>query len=144
MALERSSLALAAQRLDEESRLRLRGLLDRMAEPDTTQDEFNALDTDFHVVLAEVGRNRLMTDMTVAVRESLRRPILDAERSLGDWDGFRGELQEHHEAIYAAVVDGDQRRAADLVEAHIRAAYAILPIVLDGAPGSTPPAIGHQ
>ena len=144
VALERSSLALAAQRLDEESRLRLRGLLDRMAEPDTTQDEFNALDTDFHVVLAEVGRNRLMTDMTVAVRESLRRPILDAERSLGDWDGFRGELQEHHEAIYAAVVDGDQRRAADLVEAHIRAAYAILPIVLDGAPGSTPPAIGHQ
>lgn len=144
VALERSSLALAAQRLDEESRLRLRGLLDRMAEPDTTQDEFNALDTDFHVVLAEVGRNRLMTDMTVAVRESLRRPILDAERSLGDWDGFRGELQEHHEAIYAAVVDGDQRRAADLVEAHIRAAYAILPIVLDGAPGSTPAAIGHQ
>lgn len=78
------------------------------------------------VELAEVGRHRLMADMTVAVRESLRRPILDAERSLGDWAGFGGQPQEHHEAIYEAVVAGDGQWAADLVESHIRTAYAIL------------------
>lgn len=60
-----------------------------------------------------------MADMTVVVRESLRRPILDAERSLGEWAGFRGQLQEHHDAIYEAVVAGDGQWAADLVESHI-------------------------
>lgn len=41
--------------VDEGSRDRLRALLDRMAEPDTTQDEPNALDSDFHMELAEWG-----------------------------------------------------------------------------------------
>lgn len=141
VALERSSVALAARRLDDAGRDRLRALLDRMADPAVHQDEFNALDTEFHVVLAESGHNRLVTDMTVAVRESLRRPILDAERSLDDWEGFRASLQQHHESIFDAVSAGDGERAAELVEQHIRATYTILPITLgevaaSGQPGT--------
>ncbi|AKT51547.1 FadR/GntR family transcriptional regulator [Arsenicicoccus sp. oral taxon 190] len=134
VALERSSVVLAARHLHADQQARLREILDRMADPAVSQDEFNELDTAFHVVMAEVGRNDLMTDMTVAVRESLRRPILDAERSLADWAAFRAELQQHHEAIYEAVVAKDEGRAADLVDAHIRAAYAILPITLGADP----------
>ena len=45
-------------------------------------DSFNALDTAFHVALAEAGDNRLMRDLTVAIREAVHLPILEAEHSL--------------------------------------------------------------
>lgn len=131
VALERASAALAARHHRPEQIARLRELLDRMADPAVDQDQFNGLDTDFHVALAAAGHNQLMTDMTVAVRESLRRPISEAERDLEDWPDFRAELHDHHRGIYEAVVAGDEALAADRVDSHIRAAYTILEISLD-------------
>lgn len=47
-----------------------------------TTDDYNTLDTRIHIHIAELGRNQLMVDLTGAIRESLRLPILTAERQL--------------------------------------------------------------
>ncbi len=126
VALERSSVSLAAHRASESTQRRLRALLDAMAAPTVGLEAFNELDTEFHIVLAQAADNRLITDMTAAVRESMRQPILRASRQMPDWASFRADLQRHHEGIYHAVAAHDAARAADLVEAHIRVAYSVL------------------
>lgn len=126
VALERVSVTLAAQRISEPALRRLRGVLDAMASPAVGLDAFNELDTEFHVLMSQAADNRLITDMTVAVRESMRLPILRASRQMGDWNAFRADLQRHHESIYEALAGRDAQRAADLVETHIRVAYTIL------------------
>ena len=83
VALERVSVTLAAQRISEPALRRLRGVLDAMASPAVGLDAFNELDTEFHVLMSQAADNRLITDMTVAVRESMRLPILRASRQMG-------------------------------------------------------------
>lgn len=128
VALERVSVALATARADSATVRRMRVVLEAMNAPGITMEAFNELDTEFHVQIAGAAANRLITDMTVAIRESLRLPILRASRRLGDWPAFRADLHRQHSGIYQAIADRDGERAADLVEAHIRLAYAILPL----------------
>lgn len=128
IALERSSAQLAASpdadgpQLDE-----MESLLEAM-EQTQNLDDFNSLDSRFHIAIARAGNNTLVGDLTQAVRESLRGPIMRAERSLDDWMGFRSQLCAEHQAIAEAIQAGDAPAAADRVEAHIRNAYAILPL----------------
>ena len=126
VTLERQSVILAATHASPATLQRLRSILDEMHDAlDLT--EFNRLDTQFHVVLARAGGNPLVTDLTVAVREALRRPIREASTRMADWLTFRDGLMVQHELIYSAVRSGDAERAASLMEEHIRSAYAILP-----------------
>lgn len=126
--LERSSATLAAGQSRAADLSSMRAALDAMASGDLASGPFNELDTEFHVCIARASHNALVTDLTVAVRESLRRPIRAAEERLGDWHTFRTDLQRQHEGIYAAIAAGEGERAADLVEAHIRFAYTALRI----------------
>lgn len=126
IALERGSVSLAARRASAPTLRRLRALLEAMAAPIVGLEAFNELDTEFHILIAQAADNRLITDMTAAVRESMRQPILRASRQMPDWESFRADLQRHHEGIYQAVAAHDASRAADLVEAHIRVAYSVL------------------
>jgi len=128
VALERLSVTLAAAHASSQDLENLRGLLDAMADPDIDRAEFNERDTEFHVALAEAAGNRLATDLTAAIRESMRLPILDRFRDLASWDDVAPRLRRDHEAINAAVVSGDAEEAARLTEAHIRSAWlAIAP-----------------
>ncbi len=124
--LERSSAALAAQHADAEALAVVRRSLDAMDAPGLPREEFNEHDTHFHVAIAEAGGNRLVADMTTAIRDSLRLPILAALRALDDWGGTCGRLRAQHHGIYDAIVSGDATRAADLAEAHILQAQAEL------------------
>ena len=63
-----------------------------------------------------------------AARTSGVRPILGAEKQMTEWPTFRGAALEQHERIYAALSSRDPHGAADAMEAHIRASYAILPL----------------
>ena len=124
--LERSSAELAAARATATA---LAPVAEALAAMDGTTDvkEFNDLDTAFHIAIAEAGGNRLVADMTIAIREAMRRPILLGLERLGDaWPGVRTTLTEEHRAIHEAITAGDGSRAADLVEAHIRGAHARL------------------
>lgn len=135
IALERTTVAAAARDIEPEALVAIREVLDAMA-IEEDPDEFNALDTRFHVLIATAGHNALATDMTIAIRESLRRPILGAEKQMAEWPSFRGAALEQHEIIYAALASRDPQGAADAMEAHIRASYAILPLEAEQPPAA--------
>jgi len=126
VALERASVVLACRRARPQYLVRMRADLLAMDEPDVDRRTFNELDTGFHVSLAKAGGNRLMADVTRAIRESMRLPILASLSAMPetgdvDWPSVRDGLRADHHAILAAVEAGQAEDAADRVEAHIRA-----------------------
>lgn len=126
--LERSSAALAADHAGEDDLDTMRAALDGMDSSGIGAERFNDLDTAFHVAIAEASGNRLVADMTIALRDSMRRPILHALEALGpDWEGVADQLRKDHRAIFAAIEAGDGALAADRVDQHIRSAHAALP-----------------
>ena len=125
VALERSSAAIAARQVYDRTLQGLTATVAAMREA-TTIDEFNALDTEFHVLLARAGRNDLVADLTVAIREAVREPIRTASVQMDDWPSFRLTLIEEHERVLAAIATGDPEAAAAAMEAHIRRAYSAL------------------
>lgn len=120
VVLERSSVRLAARDATAEDLAGLSRLLDAMDDPARTRTEFNDLDTEFHVALARAGRNRLVGDVTVALRNSLRGRLQEAFDRVEDWPALRAGVLRDHRAVYAAVLARDADAAAARVEAHIR------------------------
>jgi GntR family transcriptional repressor for pyruvate dehydrogenase complex len=126
VTLERSSVRLAARDATEDDLVEMRRLLDAMDDPDRSRNEFNDLDTSFHVALARASHNRLVSDVTVALRNSLRRHIQDAIVGLADWPTMRAALIRDHHSIFEALRSGDPDEAAARVEAHIRSSAVTL------------------
>jgi len=122
--LERRSAELAAQNASPAEHDRMRAVLDRMDDPALPMEEFNELDTDFHVSIADASDNQLVADMTRAIRGAVRDTLLKAFRARDDWPGTATRLRGEHRAIYDAVVAGDPTEAADAVERHIRGFWA--------------------
>lgn len=126
--LERSSAALAAHNASSANLDSMRDALEGMERHGVDQETFNDLDTAFHVAIAEASDNRLVADMTIALRDSMRRPILQALQVLGsDWEPVADQLRADHRAIFAAIESGDGVIAAERVDQHIRSAHAALP-----------------
>jgi GntR family transcriptional repressor for pyruvate dehydrogenase complex len=126
VALERASVVLACRNARSEDLARMREGLMAMDEPEIDRETFDQLDTDFHVALADAGGNRLMSDVTRAIRESVRMPILAAmtampENGSQSWPSIRDGLRADHHAIFTAVEASQAEQAADRTEAHIRA-----------------------
>lgn len=125
VALERSIAVLASYNPRARGHARMREALLAMDEPEVDRELFNQLDTDFHGALADAGGNRLMSDMTRAIRESVWTPILTAMTAMPDtgrhsWPRTRDGLRADHHAIFTAVEAGEAQLAADLLETHIR------------------------
>jgi GntR family transcriptional repressor for pyruvate dehydrogenase complex len=128
VTLERSIAVLACRNARPENVARMRSILQTMDEPGITQESFNQLDIDFHVELAEAGGNRLMCDMTRAIRESVRVPFLAAVNSMPatgrySWPSMLDSLRAEHHAVFSAFEAGEGDKAADLLESHIRGFY---------------------
>lgn len=123
ISLERLSARLAASQARASDLAAMREALAVMTTPGVDRERYNDADTAFHVALAEAAGNRLAADLTVAIRESMRAPLLDAFRIVGDWETLVGRLNEDHVGLYAAVADGDGDTAERLVETHIRLAW---------------------
>jgi GntR family transcriptional regulator, transcriptional repressor for pyruvate dehydrogenase complex len=125
--LERSSAALAARHATTEDFETMRTALDGMERPEVDQVTFNDLDTAFHVAIAEASGNRLVADMTIALRDSMRRPILHALNDLGsDWIPVADQLRKDHREILAAIEAGNGALAAERIDEHIRSAHSTL------------------
>jgi GntR family transcriptional repressor for pyruvate dehydrogenase complex len=103
-----------------------RPALEVMEQPDVDEERFNDADTAFHVALADVSANRLASDLTIAIRESMRQPILSALRSQQVWQEVADQQRAEHRAMLTAVEERDADRAERLVEEHIRTAWARL------------------
>jgi GntR family transcriptional repressor for pyruvate dehydrogenase complex len=126
IGLERLSARLASQHASSDALTAMRSALDVMAEPGVDRERFNDADTAFHVAIAAAAGNLLAADMTVAIRESMRLPILDRFRHVQAWDDMVAELRRDHEAIYAAIAGGRADEAEQIMEAHIRSAWRTL------------------
>jgi DNA-binding GntR family transcriptional regulator len=66
-----------------------------------------------------------MSDVTCAIRESVRMPILASMSAMPQngkhsWPDVRDGLRADHHAIFTAVEAGQAEQAADRLEAHIR------------------------
>lgn len=122
--LERESVRNATQRATPAALEDLRKLLDAMDAPGCDRELFNDLDTEFHVAIAEAGGNRLVADMTIAIRESMRRPLLAAFDDLGEeWFPIADGLRHDHRMIQQALEAGDATAAEEQMERHIRGFY---------------------
>lgn len=124
--LERRSARLAARQASADDLATMSRLLDEMDAETDDVVAFNELDTDFHVAMAEAAHNTLITEMTTAIRHSMRSMVLASFREHGDWQALSDGLREQHRAIYAAISGGDQGGAADAVEEHLRSANDVL------------------
>ena len=125
VVLEREAAAAAAGSLTDSDLADLENLLERMR-AETRTREYNDLDTQFHVRISAAADNRLIQDITIAIRVAVARPILGAEETLADWPALRGRLNDEHAEILSALRTRDARQAADLIEGHIRRAHATL------------------
>jgi GntR family transcriptional repressor for pyruvate dehydrogenase complex len=125
VTLERSIAVLACRNAKPADLASLRVVLAAMDAPEVDRETFNQCDAEFHVLLADAGANRLMSDMTRAIRESVRIPILDAMTAMPEtgkrgWPHVLDGLRADHHSIFAAVEAGRAEQAADLLESHIR------------------------
>lgn len=125
VVLERAACEAAAQHFPCSALTRAKLLLERMETHNGT-DDFNSLDTAFHVALVEASGNHMLTMICTAIRHTLARPIRMAELELDDWPGFRARLVLEHRAIVEAIERGDGKLAGRRAEEHIRNAYAEL------------------
>ncbi|MBK8733541.1 MAG: FadR family transcriptional regulator [Actinomycetales bacterium] len=123
IALERLSARLATENARASDLAAMREALVAMDAADIDKSAFNDADTAYHVAIAGAAGNRLVADMTVAIRESMRLPLLDAFRNVGAWDDLVEGLRAQHRDIYRAIEARDAKRAEDLVEEHIRSAW---------------------
>ncbi len=74
---------------------------------------FRALDSEFHLAVAEASGNTLIMRAVEDARTAMFLPIGKVFKKLED------SANEHHEAIYAAISEGDPDRAAEAMRRHI-------------------------
>jgi GntR family transcriptional repressor for pyruvate dehydrogenase complex len=123
---ERFSVTAAALHGSPEGLDRAGQLLQAMDAPEISKEEFNALDTRFHVELAFSSGNRLVGTMTAALRESVRHLILGAFAELSHWEDTVQGLRRQHREIFESVRAGRAEDAAKAVEAHVRGFHGTL------------------
>lgn len=115
--------ALAASDVDQN---RARRLLREMRASQTSQEAIIDCDAALHAGLAEVGGNRLVADMVLAVRGVVRDDILAAYDTSGDWPSIFASLNAEHDDILSAIHAGDAVLAADRAERHARTFFSWL------------------
>lgn len=140
VVLERSSASLLATSVSAEVLEQLGDVLAEMEQDDLSIEQFNSLDTRFHVMIAELSGNQFISVITGSVRQALALPILGASQLLSDYPSFRAGLIRQHRRIFEAIALRDAERAADLVEFHIRDANQALAISDMYAASQEPPA----
>lgn len=127
VALERESVQLACHSADEDDLSDLQALLDEMDRREVSVESFNQLDADFHIRIGAAGGNRLVLDLTDALRTVMKPHLLRALTAMADRPGqlqtTLDRLRREHHAIREAIVDRRPDEAAQLVEAHITGFY---------------------
>lgn len=118
--LESVMAAEAAQRRSDEQVAELDRAMQRMRESTADEDVFRAADVAFHETVMELSRNRLAGN----IARTLMDHALESSRYHGvdTPDAFAVTLREH-EAVHAAISEGDPVRAQDAMNNHILEAW---------------------
>jgi GntR family transcriptional repressor for pyruvate dehydrogenase complex len=114
----------AARRLAEhpnaEALAALERILAAMERDDIERAEFHALDVEFHHALVRAAGNRLVNLLAGGLSSTLRRVITDVGFLEGRWSDLRPRIVTEHRALFAAIRRGDETKAADLANRHVR------------------------
>lgn len=121
--LEAAAVRAAAEQREPELLAEARQALADMDGGRVGVEEFDEADVRFHVALARASGNEAIHLVMSALRVAAARYLLDALRSRQDPAPTLRRLARQHEAILAAVEQGDGGTAARLVEKHIRGFY---------------------
>lgn len=121
--LERPAAAGAARNSTPADIARLRELNDGMRSPALRSEQFNELDTEFHVSIARASGNALAATLMQALRDAVKSEMVAAFAVIDDWRATADGLVDEHEDIIAAIEAGDADRAAELVADHITRFY---------------------
>lgn len=122
IANECMAARLAASRRTPEQLDRMKLALDAMGELCATPAarekmaniaRFRALDSEFHLIIAEASGNRLIREAVEDARAAMFLPIGKVFKKLED------SANDHHEEIFAAISSGDPERAAQAMQHHI-------------------------
>lgn len=125
VTLERESARLAARAAGDDVLVRLVDVLAVMDAPGITVEEFNDADTAFHVAIARASGNALVAELTTALRNAMRVPLLQRLQDDADFEATAARLSGEHRRVYEALAAGDGDRAADLVQQHIERFYRV-------------------
>ena len=123
LMLEEWSVAEAARHATGADHVELRRILDLMDAPELSARDFNRLDTEFHVRIAESTGNALASYLMSSLRTAIHRRMIDASERLDDWRRACGPVRAEHRAILEAIEEHDPERAAALVRDHIKDFY---------------------
>jgi GntR family transcriptional repressor for pyruvate dehydrogenase complex len=104
--------------------LELRRLLDQMDDTGLRASDFLALDTQFHVKLAELAGNAVVAAIMTAMREAIQGYVTAAVDRLPDWNSMAVRLRREHQGILNAVSAGERELASRRVADHIQGFYA--------------------
>jgi GntR family transcriptional regulator, transcriptional repressor for pyruvate dehydrogenase complex len=114
--LEVEMVALAASRITPEQRTQLRQICRQMRDGKNTAKQMAELDFRLHVTLAESTQNDLFKVLLAPLISQLREQIILT------WDDFPRPVEEvfdQHEAIVAAVENGDAEAARQAMTKHL-------------------------
>ncbi|NKQ56007.1 FadR family transcriptional regulator [Amycolatopsis sp. K13G38] len=121
--LERNAARAAASAHTADDVRRMKDLLTAMRNAESGYQEFNALDTEFHVSIARISGNALSVDLMQALRGAVESEMAATFTRFADWRTVASTLIDEHEAIVEAIDKGEGERAADLVADHITSFY---------------------
>ncbi|MFD7133433.1 FadR/GntR family transcriptional regulator [Streptomyces sp. NPDC059894] len=111
----------AALRRTPEDLDRLARLLDRM-ERETDTTAWAAMDTLFHLAVAEAARNPVFRRVIEEIRDALARQ----SAFLNELGGRREQSDREHRAVVEALVAGNERAAVDAMSHHLDRVQATL------------------
>lgn len=106
---------------------RAHALLDDMDDPEVSNDDFHALDAQFHLLLTSLAGNVVLETIMVSMREATIGYVQETVATLEDWPHIRARLQTQHRQILEAVCNRDGARAASLLREHITWFYTLVP-----------------
>lgn len=121
--LERYAAAGATAHCTPDDIAGLRELNAAMRSTSLRSDQFNELDTEFHVGIARGSGNPLVASLMQVLRDAVKSEMVTAFTDLEDWRTVADQLVEEHEAIVAAIEERDPDLAARLVAEHITRFY---------------------
>lgn len=120
--LETGTVALAAERSNEEDLKRLQAILSKMEQAMINNDthEGERADVEFHSAIAAASHNSLLIQLMDSLTQRLTETI-GKTRELwffGD-QSSASRLLEEHKHIYDSIAQGDRPRAVSLIETHL-------------------------
>ncbi|WP_406688882.1 FadR/GntR family transcriptional regulator [Saccharopolyspora sp. ID03-671] len=125
LTLEEWAMTEAARHATQADHLALRAILDQMDSPHLTARDFNRLDTEFHVRIAESTGNSLAAHLMGSLRTAIQRQMIEAYEQLDDWRLTSRWVRREHRSILEAIENRDGRRAVELLHGHINGFYEL-------------------